>query len=161
VTDRLHHGSLRATVADVVDAGVDLLPHFEMAAITVLDAHERPGELPAVRRRLRAEGIRAMEHRGALLLRPGELDQFSLVGLLGGNDELYLCSEWNEEFEPFPGRITSDHANFNESTPLGLEEWMVDAACFIAFGDGHRLNFATSDAVLAKRLHARFKVAAG
>ena len=99
--------------------------------------------------------------RGALLLRPGELDQFSLVGLLGGNDELYLCSEWNEEFEPFPGRITSDHVDFNESTPLGLEEWMVDARCIIALGDGHGLNYATSDSVLANRLRARFKVSAG
>lgn len=161
MTDRLHHGCLRATVADVVDAGVDLLPHFEMAAISVLDSQERPGELPAVRRRLRAEGIRAAEHRGALLLRPGELDQFSLVGLLGGGDEVYLCAEWNEEFEPFPGRITSDHADFNESTPLGLEEWMVDAGCLIALGDGRGLNFATADAALAKRMRGRFKVAVG
>src|SRR6516164_1148954 len=74
VSDRLHAGCLRGSIADVVDAGMDLLPHFEMAAITVLDALERPGELPAVRRRLRAEGIRAVEHRGALLLKPGELD---------------------------------------------------------------------------------------
>ena len=161
MTDRLHHGCLRGTIADVVDAGVDLLPHFELAAITVLDGQERPGELPAVRRRLRAEGIRAAEHRGALLLQPGELDQFSLVGFLGGNDELYLCGEWNEEFEPFPGRITSDHANFNESTPLGLEEWMVDSGCLIALGDGHGLNFATPDAQLVERLRARFKLIKG
>jgi hypothetical protein len=114
VTERLHHGQLRVAIADVVDAGIDLLPHFELAAISVLDGLERPGELPTVKRRLRAEGIRATEHRGVVLLAPGELDQFSLVGMLGGNDELYLCSEWNEEFEPFPGRITSDHANFNE-----------------------------------------------
>jgi len=159
VSDRLHAGCLRGSIADVVDAGMDLLPHFEMAAITVLDALERPGELPAVRRRLRAEGIRAVEHRGALLLKPGELDQFSLVGLLAGNDEVYLCADWNEEFEPFPGRITSDHANFNESTLLGLEEWMVDAGCLIALGDGPGLNFATADALLAKRLRARFKPA--
>jgi hypothetical protein len=159
VTERLHHGRLRGAIAEVVDAGVDLLPHFELAAITVLDGQERPGELPPVRRRLRAEGIRSVEHRGALLLRPGELDQASLVGLLGGNDEIYLCSEWNEEFEPFPGRITSDHADFNESTPLGLEEWMIDSGCLIALGDGAGLNFATPDGELAKRLRARFKPA--
>jgi hypothetical protein len=157
MTDRLHHGSLRASVADVVDAGVDLLPHFELAAIPLLDAQERPGELPAVRRRLRAEGIRAREHRGVLLLQSGELDQFSLVGLLTGNDELFLCTEWNDEFEPFPGRITGDQADFSESTPLGLEEWMVDAHCLLALGDGRGLNFATPHADLAKRLRARFK----
>ena len=157
MTDRLHHGCLRAGIADVVDAGVDLLPHFELAAITVLDAHERPGELPTVRRRLRAEGIRATEVRGVLLLRSGELDQLSMVGMLGGSDELYLCSEWNEEFEAFPGRITGEYANFNESTPLGLEEWIVDAHCLIALGDGRGLNFATPDASLAKRLRERFK----
>src|SRR6516165_601107 len=52
VTERLHHGRLRGAIAEVVDAGVDLLPHFELAAITVLDGQERPGELPPVRRRL-------------------------------------------------------------------------------------------------------------
>jgi hypothetical protein len=157
VTDRLHHGCLRATIGDVLDAGVDLLPHFELGAIPLLDGQERPGELPMLRRRLRAEGIRAAEHRGVLLLAPGELDQFLQVGLLGGNDELFLCSEWNDEFEPFPGRITSDHVNFNESTPLGLEEWMVDASCIAAFGDGQGLNFATPDGDLVDRLRARFK----
>jgi hypothetical protein len=161
VSDRLHHGCLRASISDVVDAGMELLPHFELAAVTVLDALERPGELPAVRRRLRSAGIRSAEHRGALLLLPGELEHFSHAGIFSGNDELYLCAEWNDEFEPFPGRISSDQTNFNDSTPLGLEEWMVDAGCLIALGDGAGLNFATPDADLAARLSARFKLIKG
>src|SRR5438309_3965318 len=64
MSERLHSGRLIATVSEVVDAGFELLPHFELAAIPVLDGAERPGEEPAVRRRLRAEGIRAGEHRG-------------------------------------------------------------------------------------------------
>ncbi len=159
MSERLHHGRLEATVADVVDAGVDVIAHFELGAVPVLDAHERPGELPALKRRLRAEGIRAGEHRGVLLLAPGELDQFSAVGMFGGNDELYMCSDWNDEFEPFPGRITSDLHDFNESTPLGLEEWMIDAGCLLALGDGHGLNYATLDRELADRLVARFEPA--
>ena len=159
LSERLHHGRLLATVADVVDAGVDLLAHFELAAVPLLDGHERPGELPAVRRRLRAEGIRSRQHRGVLLLAPGELDQFSAIGLLAGNDELFLCSEWNDEFESFPGRVSSDAQDFNEVTPLGLEEWIVDSGCLLALGDGNGLNFATLDRDLAGRLHARFKPA--
>jgi len=157
VTERLHHGRLIATVADVVDAGIDLLPHFELAAIPVLDNAERPAEWPTVRRRLRAEGIRTREHRGALLLEPGELDRFSAVGLFHGTDELFLCSKWNDEFEPFPARITSDIHDFNTDTPLGLEEWILDVACLLAIGDGNGLNFATLDSQLAEQLRARFK----
>jgi hypothetical protein len=157
VSEKLHHGCLQGSVADVVDAGVDLLPHFEMAVIPVLDNAERPGEWPAVRRRLRAEGIRSEQHRGVLLLPPGELDRFSSVGLFNGFDELLLCMEWNDEFESFPGRLTSDLANFNEGTPLGLEEWMMDIGCILALGDGSALNFATLDATLAGQLRARFK----
>jgi hypothetical protein len=157
VSERLLHGCLKGTVADVVDAGVDLLPHFEMAVIPVLDNAERPGEWPAVRRRLRAEGIRAEQHRGVLLLPPGELDRFSALGMLNGFDELFLCTEWNDEFESFPGRITSDVANFAEETPLGLEEWMMDIGCLLALGDGTGLNYATLDADIADRLRARFK----
>jgi hypothetical protein len=156
MSERLFHGTLSATSADVVDAGIDLLHHYEMAALAVLDGHERPGELPAVRRRLRAEGIRMREHRGVILLEPGELDQSSSIGMLGGAEELFLCSEWNEEFEPFPGRVGGDGPNFDEVTPLGLEEWMVDAHCLLALGDGRALNYATLDADLAKRLEARF-----
>lgn len=161
MSDRLHHGRLKATVADVVDAGVELLPHFELAAIPVVDSTERPAELPAFRRRLRAEGIRVSAHRGTLLLEPGELDRFSSVGLFAGFDELYLMAEWNDEFEGFPGRVTSDGSDFNEATPLGLEEWMLDAGCVLALGDGGDggLNFATSDPVLADRLLARFPAA--
>lgn len=157
MSERLQFGRLSASVADVVDAGIDLLPHFEMAAIPVLDNAERPGEWPEVRRRLRAEGIRAEKHRGVLLLPPGELDRFSSVGLFRGIDELYLLSEWNDEFESFPGRITSDLVNFAEDTPLGLEEWMLDVGCLLGVADGDGLNYATLDADLAGRLRARFK----
>jgi hypothetical protein len=159
VSDRLFHGAVAATCADVVDAGMDLLAHYELAALAVLDGHERPGELPQVRRRLRAEGIRAGEHRGVILLAPGELDQLSSIGLLGGAEEIFLCSEWNDEFESFPGRISGDGLNFEESTPLGLEEWMVDAHCLLAIGDGRWLNFATLDRELAARMRKRFKPA--
>ena len=159
VTERLLHGCLRATVADIIDAGVDLLPHFELAAIPLLNGNEQPGEWPEVRRRLRAEGIRTERHRGAILIAPGELDHFSSVGMFEGNDELFLCSEWNEEFEPFPGRIGTDVHDFSVTTPLGLEEWMIDTGCLLALGDGAGLNFATLDAALADRLLTRFKPA--
>src|SRR5262245_513476 len=136
---------------------MDLLPHFELAAVTVLDGNERPAEWPDVRRRLRAEGIRYEHHRGVILLPPGELDHFASVGFLEGNDEVFLCAEWNEEFEPFPGRITSDTLNFEIEPPLGLEEWMFDTGCLLAIGDGPGLNFATLDAELGERLRARFR----
>ncbi len=155
-TQLLHHGRLRGSVCDVVDAGVDLLPDFNLAAIPILEGNERPGEEPAIRRRLRAEGIRASVHRGVLLLEPGELDRFSAVGLLTGGDELILMSEWNDEFESFPGRLSSDLSNFNEGTPLGLEEWLEDVGCLLAAGDGQGLNFATMDGALAERLRSRF-----
>lgn len=158
VSERLFAGRLRASVADVVDLGIDVLPHYELAAIPVLDGAERPAEWPAVRRRLRAEGIRAREHRGVLLLVAGELDRASSVGLIGagGGDEAYLCREWNDEFEAFPQRITSDLQDFNHGTPLGLEEWMVLSGCLLAVGDGSGLNFATLDAELAEQLRRRF-----
>jgi len=156
VTDRMIFGRLTAAVSDVVDAGVDLLPHFELAAIPVLDGTERPLEYPQVKRRLRAEGIRLVGHRGVILLPPGELDRMLSVGLLGGHDELYLCPEWNDEFEPFPGRITSDLVDFEETTPLGLEEWLVDSGCLLAVGDGAGLNFATLASSLADGLRKRF-----
>ncbi len=157
MTDRLLHGCLNASVAAVVDAGLELLPDFELAAIPLLDGQERPGEWPTVKRRLRAEGIRVVEHHGVLLLTPGELDQLGAVGLFTGNDELLLASEWNEEFESFPGRLTTESHNLNEVTPLGLEEWMMDSGCILALGDGHGLNFATLDAGLGARLSAHFK----
>src|SRR5438309_6636250 len=108
MSTRLHHGRLVGSVSEVVDAGFDLLPSFELAAIPVLDGAERPGEWPEVRRRLRAEGVRARQHRGVLLLEPGELDRFASVGLFVGVSELYLCAEWKDEFESFPGRVSSD-----------------------------------------------------
>lgn len=159
MSERIHCGCLDATVADAVDAGIDLLSHFEMAAIPVLENADRPAEWPEVRRRLRSEGIRTRQHRGILLLQPGELDRFSSVGMFGGLDELYLMAEWNDEFEGFPGRITSDLHDFNEGTPLGLEEWMIDSGCLLALGDGQGLNFACLDPGLAGRLRARFKPA--
>ena len=139
--------------------GLDLLPHYELAVIPVLDGAERPAEWPAVKRRLRAEGIRAAAHRGVLLLEPGELDRFVSLGLLNGNDELLLCAEWDDEFETFPGRIGSEAVDFNEGTPLGLEEWMIDSGCLLALGDGAGLNFAALDQVLADRLCERFPAA--
>ena len=159
MSERLLFGRLNASVSEAVDAGIDLLPHFEMAAIPVLENADRPGEWPEVKRRLRSEGIRTKQHRGVLLFKPGELDRFSSVGLLKGMDELFLLTEWQDEFESFPGRITSDVQDFNEASPLGLEEWMIDAGCLLALGDGHGLNFACLDPDLAKRLRARFKPA--
>jgi len=156
--ERLQFGRLLGSVADAVDAGVDLLPHFEMAAIPVLDGMERPLEYLEVPRRLRAEGVRSAGHRGVILVPPGELDRMSSVGLLGGNDELFLCPEWNDEFEAFPGRITTDLIDFSESSPLGLEEWMVDSGCLLALGDGSGLNFATLHGEIAERLRARFSL---
>jgi hypothetical protein len=158
VTSRLHHGRLKTNISAVLDGGMDLLPHFEMAMIPVLDGAERPAEWPEIRRRLKSEGIRAKTHRGAFLLEPGELDVFASVGLFHGADELLLCAEWNEELEPFPGRISSDHVDFNESTPLGLEEWMTDAGCLLALGDADGLNFATLDPALAERLRKQFRL---
>ena len=160
MSERIHFGSLLATIADVLDAGLDVLPAFGLAAVPVLDGTDRPGEWPAVRRRLRAGGIRCAQHRGVLLLPPGELDQLASVGFFNGFDELYLCTEWNEEFETFPARITSDLSDFREATPLGLEDWMLEAGCMLALGDGDGLNFATPDADIAARLRARFKPAA-
>jgi hypothetical protein len=158
VSDRLYFGRLQASVAEIVDAG-DLLPHFELAAIAVLEGQERPGEEPAVRRRLRAEGVRPTEHRGALLLDPGELEHCSTIGLFGGGDELFISGAWDDEFEPFPGRIGADAADFREGTPLGLEEWMLDAECMLVMGDGTALNYATTSAEVHEKLGARFKPA--
>jgi hypothetical protein len=156
VSERILHGWLKASVVDVVDGGVDLLPHFELAAIPLLNGIEQPAEWPVIRRRLRAEGIRHKHHRGVILLEPGELDQLSSVGMFEGNDELYLCSEWNEEFEPFPGRINTESHHFDETSPLGLEEWMIDSATLLALGDGDGLNYATLDRTLHERLRSRF-----
>ena len=153
--ERVYFGRLQTSVSEVVDAG-DLLPEFELAAIAVFEGRERPGEEPAVRRRLRSEGIRPTEHRGALLLDPGELERLSTVGLFAGGDEVYLASEWNDEFEPFPGRISADVADFREATPLGLEEWMVHAGCVLVLGDGTSLNYATMSRDVHERLAARF-----
>ena len=158
MSERIFFGRLQTSVSEVIESG-DLLPEFELAAIAVLEGQERPGEEPAVRRRLRAEGIRPREHRGALLLDPGELERCSAVGLLSGGDEVFLATEWNEEFEPFPGRVSAESVDFREGTPLGLEEWMVHARCQLVLGDGAGLNFATLSRELADRLSARFKPA--
>jgi hypothetical protein len=158
VSEHLFFGRLQTSVSEIVDAG-DLLPEFELAAIAVLEGQERPGEEPAVRRRLRAEGIRPTEHRGALLLDPGELERFSTVGLFTGGDEVFLALEWNDEFEPFPGRVSADSADFRDGTPLGLEEWMVHAGCVLVLGDGASLNYVTVSRELHERLSSRFKPA--
>jgi hypothetical protein len=152
VTARLHHARLKASIQDVLDAGFELLPHFELAAVTVMNGIEHPAEWPEIRRRLKAEGIRCVRHRG-------ELDQIASVGMFEGGDELALGAEWNDEFEPFPGRLTGDAIDFNVDIPLGLEEWMVDSGCLLVLGDGRGLNFATPDAELAAKLQAKFKPA--
>lgn len=156
MSDQVYAGRLKGSVSDVLDAGVDVLPHFEMAAISVLDGAERPAEWPVVKRRLRAEGVRAVDHRGVLLITSGELDHLASVGFFNGNDEVFLVAEWNEEFEAFPGRITTDAHDFEDGTPLGLDEWMVDSGCVLAVGDGAGVNFATLDAGLNDRLRSRF-----
>ncbi len=158
MSERIYFGRLSASVSEIVDAG-DLLPEFELAAIAVLEGQERPGEEPAVRRRLRAEGIRPTEHRGALLLDPGEMERFSGVGLLTGGDEVFFASEWNDEFEPFPGRIGADALDFRDGVPLGLEDWMIDTGCVLVLGDGAGLNYATSLRELHEKLGTRFKPA--
>lgn len=158
MSERIYFGRLQASVSEVVDAG-DLLPEYELAAVAVLEGQERPGEEPAVRRRLRAEGIRPTENRGALLLDPGELERFSAVGLLGGGDEVFFAGEWSDEFEPFPGRISSDIVDFREGVPLGLEDWMLQANCSLVLGDGKGLNFATTSRELAERLGERYSAA--
>ena len=158
LSERLYFGRLDASVAELVDAA-DILPEYELAAIAVLEGQERPGEEPAVRRRLRAEGVRPTEHRGALLLDPAELERCSAVGLLAGGDEVFLSREWNDEFEPFPGRVSADLSDFREGTPLGLEEWMEHAACVLALGDGAGLNYATTSREVHEKLSARFKPA--
>ncbi len=161
MSERIHFGSLRGSVADVVDAGIDVLPHFEMAAGTMLESMERPGEMPAMRRRLRAEGIRPTDHRGVLLLTPHDLERAASVGILSGGDEIYLLAEWNDEFEAFPGRVGGEAIDLSEGTPLGLDEWMIDAGCILALGDGRGLNFATADGELADRLIAKFPARRG
>ena len=150
----LRFGRLRASIADIVDAGLDVLPHFEMAVISVLEGIEHPGEFPEIRRRLRGEGIRSATHRGVLLLKPVDLERAVSAGLLGGSEELYLVEEWNEEFEPFPGRVASE--DFTRGTPLGLDEWMVDARCLLALGDADGVNWATHHPELEERLRERF-----
>lgn len=161
MSERLIIGRVRGTVAEAVDAGVDLLPHFAMALVSVLEGMERPAEWPQIRRRLRAEGIRPTQRRGVLLLTPGDLEHLAAVGMLAGGDAVFLCSEWNDEIEPFPGQVTSDHTQFDHDPPLGLEEWMIDAGGVLALGDGDGLNFATLDRALADRLRARFPAVAG
>lgn len=158
MSERLYFGRLQASVAEVVDAG-DLLPVFELAALSVLEGQERPGEEPAVRRRLRAEGVRPTEHRGTLLLDPGELEHCASVGLFSGGDELSISTEWNDEFEAFPGRVGAEAVDFREGLPLGLEEWMFDAECVLVLGDGAALNYATTSAEVHEKLNARFKPA--
>lgn len=158
MSEPIFHGRLHASVSELIDAG-DLLPHFELAALAVLEGQERPGEEPAVRRRMRSEGIRPREHRGALLMDPHELERCSTAGFLSGGDEVFLSTEWNDELEPYPSRISSDHADFREGLPLGLADWMAETHCVLALGDGGSLNYATTSEELHERLQARFKPA--
>jgi hypothetical protein len=159
MSEKMLAGRLRGSVAEVLDAALELLPDYEMAAISVLDSAERPAEWPTVRRRLRAEGVRTRESRGVLLLMPGELDRLASVGFFTGGDEVLLLPTWDDEFESFPGHLTTDAHDFNIITPLGLEDWLLTSSCVLAMGDGTGLNFATLDPELAGRLRARFPVA--
>jgi hypothetical protein len=158
VSERIYFGRVQATVSEVVDA-VDLLPDYQLAAIPVLEGQERPGEEPAVRRRLRSGGIRPREHRGALLVEPGEMERISSTGLLSGGDEVYFAIEWNDEFEPYPARVTAEQVDFREGLPLGLEDWMLEAGCVLALGDGTALNYATTSQELHEQIAKRFKPA--
>jgi len=158
LSERIYFGRLEATVSEVVDA-MDLLPAYELAAISVLEGQERPGEEPAVRRRLRSEGIRPREHRGALLVEPGEMERFSSAGLLGGGDEVYFAVEWNDEFEPYPSRVAAELVDFREGLPLGLEDWMLESGVLLALGDGAALNYATTSQELHEQLSKRFRPA--
>ena len=158
MSDPIYHGRLHASVSELIDAG-DLLPHFELAAIAVLEGQERPGEEPAVRRRFRSEGIRPREHRGTLLVDPHELERCATAGFLSGGDEVFLSTEWNDEFEPYPSRVSADHSDFRDGLPLGLADWMSETHCVLAVGDGGSLNYATSSLELHERLQARFKPA--
>lgn len=158
MSEPIYFGRLHASVSEVVDA-IDLLPHYELAAIAVLEGQERPGEEPAVRRRLRSGGIRPREHRGALLVEPGEMDRFSGAGLLSGGDEVFFSTVWNDEFEPFPARVSGELMDFREGLPLGLEDWMLEAHCVLVVGDGGGLNYATPSRELHERLSGRFKPA--
>ena len=158
MSESIYYGRLDATVSQVVDA-VDLLPDYELAAIAVLEGQERPGEEPAVRRRMRSKGIRPREHRGALLVEPGEMEIFSSAGLLSGGDEVFFAIEWNDEFEPYPSRVTADSVDFREGLPLGLEDWMLECGCVLAVGDGGGLNYATTSRELHERLSQRFRPA--
>jgi len=116
-----------------------------------------PGEWPDVRRRLRAEGVRARQHRGMLLLEPASWTSAPrrdvprrrrVVPVPGVDDEL----------EPFPGRVSSDMHDFNEGTPLGLENgWRIRGACWCSGTVAAQL--ATLDAALAARLRAQFRAA--
>lgn len=155
LSDRIYAGRVHATVSEIVDA-VDLLPHYELAAIAVLEGQERPGEEPAVRRRLRSEGIRPREHRGALLVEPGELEKASSAGILNGGDEVFFSLEWNDEFEPYPSRVAADTVDFREVLPLGLADWMLETGCVLAVGDGAGLNYATTSLELHERMSKRF-----
>jgi hypothetical protein len=158
VSDPIFRGRLKASVSEVVDGG-DLVPDHEMVALAVLEGQERPGEDPSMRRRLRYEGIRPREHRGALLLEPGEMERASSAGLLEGTDEVFFMQGWDEEFEPFPGRISADLADFQEGLPHGIEDWMHETGCVLALGDGGALNYATTSAEIHQRLVERFRAA--
>ncbi len=158
MSDHIYHGRLDATVAEVIEHS-ELLPDHELAAVPVLEGQERPGEEPAVRRRLRYEGIRPREHRGALLVEPGEIERFSSAGLFGGGDEVFLTAEWNDEFEPYPSRVSADMTDFRDSLPLGLADWMHENGCVLVLGDGGALNYATTIEAVHERLQARFKPA--
>ena len=62
----------------------------------------------------------------------------------------------NERVERPPRAIV---LTFNEASPLGLEEWIMDSGCLLALGDGKGVNYATLSADLETRLRAQFQPA--
>jgi hypothetical protein len=72
---------------------------------------------------------------------------------------VFFAIEWNDEFEPYPSRVTAETVDFREGLPLGLEDWMHETGCLLALGDGTALNYATTSQDLHERLSQRFKPA--
>ena len=136
MTERLLHGCLKASVADVVEAGLELLPDFELAAIPMLDGQERPAEVPTVRRRLRAEGIRVVEHRGVLLLTARDLQYratrfaSAILGTAVVFTMVFLMTGVTEQFHREPREVVR---------VLGSDAWLLREGASGAFTSSETL----------------------
>ena len=140
LTERLHHGRLVATVSDVVDAGIDLLPTFAMGVVPVLDGAGPPRRVadgtPAAPRR----GIRARQHRGVLLLEPGTRPL--LVGRpvprrVRAVPVSRVERRVRSRFRVACRRTCRTSARARRFGPRGVD---VDSGCVLALGDGDGLN---------------------